>query len=63
MNGVFGDRAVKEHTKQLLHDILEQLGLKAGESGIAFRVTRPLVRQVALQYDDDEDDGAVDDSN
>ena len=63
VNGVFGDRAVKEHTKQLLHDILEELGLKADESGIAFRVTRPLVRQIALQYDDDEDNGAVDDSD
>jgi hypothetical protein len=57
---MFGDRAVKEHTKLLLRDILAQIDsdfnfiFSNGVTGITFLVTRPLVREVALLDDDVE---------
>jgi hypothetical protein len=60
VGGMFGDFAVKEHTKILLRDMLHTLDDKfvgifeATTTGLAFLVTCPLVREVVLADDDDE---------
>ena len=60
VNGIFGDRAVRGHTQLLLRDIIREIDasfnfiFKTGQTGIAFLVTRPLVREVALCDDDDD---------
>jgi hypothetical protein len=57
---MFGDRAVKLHAQLLLRDILIEIDeylnniFAKGHTGIAFLVTRPLVREVVLQDEDDE---------
>ena len=57
VNGMFGDRAVEEHSKRFLRDILAGIDedfndiLRDGRTGMAFLVTRPLVLEVALQDD------------
>eukprot|EP01040_Poterioochromonas_malhamensis_P014050 gene14050-15522_t len=59
--GFFNDKAVKEHTKKLLRDLLISLDPQFnniflnGTTGVAFKVTKPLVREVVLVDDDDEE--------
>ena len=59
VEGIFGDRAVKEHTKLLLCDIIREIDsnyaniFTNGDTGVAFLVTRPLFREVALDVEDD----------
>jgi hypothetical protein len=48
VEGFYGDVAVKTHTAILLSDLLNQLRPVFGEISLAFLVTRPLVREVAL---------------
>ncbi|RYH10726.1 hypothetical protein EON65_39355 [archaeon] len=58
VGGMLGDVAVKEHTKCLLRDVLTALdpefdgAFTAGHTGVAFLVTKPLVREVVLVDDD-----------
>ena len=56
--GMFNDIAVKEHTKVLLRDVLmamdNQFGniFTQGNTGVAFLLSKPLVREVVLVDDD-----------
>lgn len=56
--GMFNDIAVKEHTKVLLRDVLMALDdqfantFTQGITGVAFLLSRPLVREVVLVDDD-----------
>lgn len=58
VNGMFGDRAVNEHTKLLLRDVVHQLDpqfgniFANGDTGVSFVVTRPLVLEVAIGVED-----------
>lgn len=62
--GMLGDMAVKEHTKLLLrrtlHDIDPHVDtvFSRNLTGVAFLVTKPLVREVVL-FDDDDVDAAA----
>ena len=57
VGGILGDVAVKRHAEMLLHDILVDLNnnfdhiFDNGISGLAFLVSRPLIRQTALADD------------
>ncbi len=69
--GMFNDIAVKEHTKVLLRRVVNDLDAQFnnifsnGTTGVAFLVSKPLVRQVVLVDDDDDlpliGDAGVDD--
>ena len=54
VKGMLGDIAVKLHTELLFQDILNEINGKfqnifaPGENGLAFLISRPLVRQIAL---------------
>lgn len=54
MGGLLGDVAVKAHSEALLSDILRAIDAEFGQvfsqgiTGVAFLVTKPLVREVAL---------------
>lgn len=56
--GCYNDIAVKEHTKILLRDLLKDLDAQFnnifvnGTTGVAFLVSKPLVREVVLVDDD-----------
>ena len=60
---MFGDVAVKLHTKLLLNDILQQIDAQFnniftnGTTGLAFMVSRPLMREVVLVDESDDDLG------
>ncbi|KAJ3065851.1 hypothetical protein HK102_007803 [Quaeritorhiza haematococci] len=63
---LFTDIVVKEHTKQLLRDILNaidnQFGnvFTSGITGLAFLVSKPLSRQVVIMGDESEADSGDD---
>lgn len=58
VGGMFGDTAVKLHSQALHRDLLQELDSQFsdvftdGTTGVAFCLTKPLVREVVL--DDDE---------
>ena len=58
---LFTDIVVKRHTEQLLHDILTNLNPRFdnvfanGTTGLAFLVSKPLTREVAIGDEDEED--------
>jgi hypothetical protein len=66
VGGMFGDLAVKLHTRLLLTDILNQIDLPFngiftnGATGLAFMVSRPLMRQVVLGDESDNELGDED---
>lgn len=59
-NNAFIDTFVKRHTKKLLTDVISQIDeefgriFSTGRTGLAFICTKPLVREVVLDDDDDE---------
>lgn len=60
VGGIFGDVAVKRHTVRLLNDLLTELDerfnrvFSTNVTGLAFLVTKPLVREVVIDDDDDD---------
>lgn len=58
VGGMFGDTAVKLHSQALLRDLLQELDpqfnnvFANGTTGVAFLVTKPLVREVVLGDDE-----------
>ena len=62
VGGMLGDVAVKRHTEMLLHDILLDLNsnfddiFANGNTGLAFLISRPLVREIALVDENARDD-------
>jgi len=58
VGGLLGDMAVKGHSKALLSNVLNDIDnefdqvFSLGITGVAFLVSKPLVREVALVDDD-----------
>jgi hypothetical protein len=69
VGGIFGDVAVKGHTKLLLSRILAQIDgqfnhiFSNNQTGLVFMVSRPLVREVViLDESENEDDEKLDET-